>query len=181
MRATLLALACLLLACGARSGPPVTSGAPAPDARPKATPEGGWSTTVQADHPSVGTILRMSDGAELDEAALLAAARRHRFVLLGEKHDNPDHHRLQARLLRKLGAPDAPVVSTVVGGEGTEVLEHFVQFIEPKAMWRLSILARPAPGKILALRAFLSLEGKPVSETWIYEYGAGNGSRRQSD
>ncbi len=78
-------------------------------------------------------------------------------------------------------APDAPVVSTVVGGEGTEVLEHFVQFIEPKAMWRLSILARPAPGKILALRAFLSLEGKPVSETWIYEYGAGNGSRRQSD
>ncbi len=78
-------------------------------------------------------------------------------------------------------APDAPVVSTVQGSQGSQVLEHFVQFIEAKAMWRLSILARPAPGKTLALRAFLSLDGEPVSETWIYEYGPGNGGRRQTD
>lgn len=135
MRATPLALSCLLLACGARSGPPVTSrAAPAatPVAPPRVAPEGGWTTTVQADHPAVGTLLRMADGAELDEAALVEEARRHRFVLLGEKHDNPDHHRLQARLLRRLGAPDAPVVFEMLDGDDVDALPALGGAPEPQ-------------------------------------------------
>ena len=77
--------------------------------------------------------------------------------------------------------PDAAVVSNVSGGDGVEILEHFVQFVEPKDMWRLSILARPEPGKVLSLRAFLSLDDTPLTETWIYELGNGNNLMRRSE
>ncbi|WP_257460289.1 ChaN family lipoprotein [Archangium lipolyticum] len=46
----------------------------------------------------------MRNNRQVDEAALLADLSRARFVLLGERHDNPDHHRLQAELVRGLTA-----------------------------------------------------------------------------
>ncbi|WP_148862554.1 glucan biosynthesis protein G [Marinobacter fonticola] len=65
--------------------------------------------------------------------------------------------------------PDAPVVSQVSGSEGVEVIEHFVEYSEPEKAWRLSMLARPAQDKNMSLRGFLSVEGKPLTETWTYE------------
>jgi uncharacterized iron-regulated protein len=41
-------------------------------------------------------------GRPIDVAALVARLRAARFILLGEIHDNPDHHRLRADLLRAL-------------------------------------------------------------------------------
>ncbi|MCC6747724.1 MAG: ChaN family lipoprotein [Deltaproteobacteria bacterium] len=40
----------------------------------------------------------------VDERTLLAALAKARFVLLGERHDHPEHHRLQARILAGLVA-----------------------------------------------------------------------------
>ncbi|MBW0146465.1 glucan biosynthesis protein G [Marinobacter arenosus] len=98
--------------------------------------------------------------------------------------DNPNAYRFvvdfESEELSGLSR-EAPVVSNVSGGEGVEILEHFVQYVEPKDMWRLSILARPEPGKVLSLRAFLSLDGAPLTETWIYELGIGNNLMRQSE
>ncbi|MDK9557649.1 glucan biosynthesis protein G [Marinobacter sp. M216] len=98
--------------------------------------------------------------------------------------DNPNAYRFvvdfESEELSGLSR-DAPVVSNVSGGEGVEILEHFVQFVEAKDMWRLSILARPEPGKVLSLRAFLSLDGAPMTETWIYELGSDNNLMRQSE
>lgn len=65
--------------------------------------------------------------------------------------------------------PDAPVVSQVSGSEGVEVIEHFVEYNEPEQAWRLSMLIRPAPEKNMGVRGFLSIEGKPLTETWTYE------------
>ncbi|WP_166267752.1 glucan biosynthesis protein G [Marinobacter caseinilyticus] len=65
--------------------------------------------------------------------------------------------------------PGASVVSSVTGGERVEVLEHFVEYIAPEKYWRLSMLVRPAADAILSLRAFLSLDGQPLTETWTYE------------
>jgi uncharacterized iron-regulated protein len=42
------------------------------------------------------------DGVPSDEAALIAAMADADFVLLGEVHDNPLHHEIQARLLRAM-------------------------------------------------------------------------------
>src|SRR5690242_12305298 len=67
-----------------------------------------WHAPLHRDHPLVG---RIWDGAAFaDEQTLDAAARSAHFLLLGETHDNPDHHALQARLLRVAAAGRTPAV-----------------------------------------------------------------------
>jgi glucans biosynthesis protein len=73
----------------------------------------------------------------------------------------------------------ADVVSQVSAGDGTEVLEHFVEYSEPAGQWRLSMLVRPAPDQNLALRAYLSRGGEPLTETWTYELPPGVDIRAQ--
>jgi uncharacterized iron-regulated protein len=59
-----------------------------------------WVSTLDVDHPLVGKIWDQRAGRLVDEAALSAAAAEADFLLLGEVHDNVDHHLLQARLVR---------------------------------------------------------------------------------
>ena len=61
-----------------------------------------WQERGGASHPLVGQIYRMSDGRLVSEATLLDAATAADFVLIGERHDNRDHHRLQARIVSAL-------------------------------------------------------------------------------
>lgn len=63
---------------------------------------GAWTASLRTDHPLVGRIWSQAKGGLIDRATLennLAAAR---YVLLGEKHDAPDHHRLQRELIASL-------------------------------------------------------------------------------
>lgn len=66
-------------------------------------------------------------------------------------------------------AADASVISHVSGREGAEVIEHFVEYVEDEKEWRLSILVKPQKGKTMGLRGYLSVDGKPLTETWTYE------------
>ncbi|MGV8041730.1 MAG: ChaN family lipoprotein [Thermoanaerobaculaceae bacterium] len=63
---------------------------------------GPWQTSVQGEHPLVGVIWDVKAGQAVDETTLAARLAAGTHVLLGEKHDNPDHHRLQARLVGAL-------------------------------------------------------------------------------
>ncbi|TBW51559.1 glucan biosynthesis protein G [Marinobacter halodurans] len=65
--------------------------------------------------------------------------------------------------------PDAPVVSQVTGGDHVKVIEHFVEYNEPSNAWRLSMLVQPEPDADMTLRGFLSMDGKPLTETWTYQ------------
>jgi glucans biosynthesis protein len=65
-------------------------------------------------------------------------------------------------------SPRSAVVSRVTGLDGTEVLEHFVEYNEVLHTWRLSILAKPAASQSLALRGFLSKGEDALTETWTY-------------
>jgi uncharacterized iron-regulated protein len=60
-----------------------------------------WQSQHFQDHPLAGTIWNSAFEAvtikELEQAVLNA-----RFILLGEIHNNPDHHRLQAQLIDAL-------------------------------------------------------------------------------
>lgn len=58
-----------------------------------------WVHTELAEHPLVGRIVRVSDGAFVTESDLAAAVLGSDVAILGERHDNQDHHRLQARLV----------------------------------------------------------------------------------
>jgi len=72
---------------------------------------GPFEAERHRDHPLVGAVVSGARG-EVDRGALRARALAARFVLLGETHDNPAHHRLQARLVAQLAAewPRPPAV-----------------------------------------------------------------------
>ena len=61
-----------------------------------------WASTLEREHPLVGRIWDVGVGRFIDATALVDRLVSERFILLGEKHDNPDHHRLQAWTLRAL-------------------------------------------------------------------------------
>lgn len=65
-----------------------------------------WQTTLGRDHPLTGRIWDVAGGQFIDQATLVKRLVPNTFVLLGEKHDNPDHHQLQASLLRAIIAAD---------------------------------------------------------------------------
>ncbi len=59
-----------------------------------------WQSPHYATHPLVGQI---HDGSgALDWPALLQRMAQSRFILIGEKHDNRDHHEIELRLLRAI-------------------------------------------------------------------------------
>jgi uncharacterized iron-regulated protein len=64
------------------------------------------------EHPLVGSVVDVSRGTLSSEDSLTQAIRSARYVLIGERHDNPDHHVLQARLVSKaLEGRRAPVLA----------------------------------------------------------------------
>ncbi len=64
---------------------------------------------VHAEHPLVGKVWSVEAGAFVGRETLAREAARARFVMLGETHDNPVHHRLQAALL-EAAVRDEPAV-----------------------------------------------------------------------
>jgi uncharacterized iron-regulated protein len=71
---------------------------------PRAAPQTRWESTHHRDHPLVGRLWQGAEARFVSVEELLEALGAARFVLLGEKHDNPDHHRLQAWLIGELAA-----------------------------------------------------------------------------
>ncbi len=102
MSARIASLICLwLLACGA-----------APSAAPPATPPGApvappprsreWLTSLDLEHPLVGRVWDVQAKTFVKASLFVPRLSAAKFVLLGEKHDNPDHHRLQGKIISEL-------------------------------------------------------------------------------
>jgi uncharacterized iron-regulated protein len=64
-------------------------------------------TLVLNEHPLAGSVWDVRAGAFVSEDQLLARLPAATHVILGETHDNPDHHRLQRLVLDSL-APTGP-------------------------------------------------------------------------
>lgn len=88
MRILLLCLIPLLAACHSRGVLPP----PSPIA-----PEG-------RDHAQLGQIVELASGQVITPQQLVERLTKAPRVLVGEQHDNPDHHALQLWLLRELAA-----------------------------------------------------------------------------
>ncbi len=63
-------------------------------------PFGSWQTRLDVDSPLVGRMIDARTGRPLTREEVERRVRKAPVVLLGEVHDNPDHHRIQAELLR---------------------------------------------------------------------------------
>ncbi len=73
-------------------------------ARGAEAPGAPWVSQHQRDHPLVGRIWQPEAARFVAPEAVVAALGQARFVLLGEKHDNADHHRIQAWLVAQMMA-----------------------------------------------------------------------------
>ena len=68
-------------------------------------------TLRDADHPLAGRLWDVGTQMFIDEAELLRRAAPAEALLLGETHDNPEHHRLQLRILQaRLAAGARPAL-----------------------------------------------------------------------
>ncbi len=61
-----------------------------------------WQSPLLQQHHLVGRIWRPADGRFVEQNAMAEDLAGSGYILLGETHDNPDHHLLQARLIRVL-------------------------------------------------------------------------------
>lgn len=87
----------------------LTSPAPASEA---SKPPPAFRTSVRADHPLAGKVYDVRAGVFLAPEALVERLSAAPLVLLGERHDQPDHHALQAWLVEGIAARGArPVVA----------------------------------------------------------------------
>lgn len=73
-------------------------------ARAQAPPAPPWEAPLAQQAPLTGEIREPASGRQLTPAQLLDRIAGADFVLLGERHDNPDHHRLQAWVVESSGA-----------------------------------------------------------------------------
>lgn len=87
----LLVASCLLLLPGAAVAQGSQTG-----------PADGWISALHRDHPLAGQIWPADGGQAITAEELLQALAASDVVLLGEVHDNPDHHRLRATIIGKL-------------------------------------------------------------------------------
>ncbi len=63
---------------------------------------GPWVSELGRDHALAGKIWSRAAGGFIDSSQLLDNIIESDFVLLGEKHDNEDHHRIQAWIVTQL-------------------------------------------------------------------------------
>jgi uncharacterized iron-regulated protein len=103
-RILVLAIAILCAAAAAQ-------GAEAPGA-PGAPGGAPWVSAHARGHPLAGRIWQPLTARFVAPEAVVAEFGQARFVLLGEKHDNPDHHSIQAWLVaRMIAAGRRPAVA----------------------------------------------------------------------
>lgn len=63
---------------------------------PAPLPVPPWQSELLRDHPLTGRIWLRGEEEFISPAELFVQAARARYLLLGERHDNADHHRIQA-------------------------------------------------------------------------------------
>jgi uncharacterized iron-regulated protein len=90
-----------VVACAAPK-PAATPAAVGSSATVASSPEPAWLTSLDRDNTLVGKIWDVKANAFVERGALLSRLAATRIVLLGEQHDNSDHHRLQGGVLASL-------------------------------------------------------------------------------
>ncbi len=100
-----------------------------------------WQSPEGLQYSELGQIVELRTGARLTPEQLLARLAAAPKVLVGERHDNPDHHALQLWLLRALAAQRP---------QGSLLLEMLTPDQQVKVdQVRAAIVAGQAPQDIL--------------------------------
>lgn len=60
-----------------------------------------WQSTLLRDHPLAGALFSTGDRQPISRESALRQMQDADYLLIGEKHDNPDHHRLESLIIEK--------------------------------------------------------------------------------
>ena len=71
-----------------------------------------WQAPLLQEHPMAGKIIDLQSQQVISEEELLQSLKETPLVMIGEKHDNKDHHQLENRLLNAL--LDRPIKPAVI-------------------------------------------------------------------
>jgi len=112
-----------------------------------------WDSKLYDDHPLVGKIwsseLKIFLSAEQIENALLGA----KYLILGEKHDNPDHHILQRSIIEHL-----------ITNNNLSLLAF--EMMDPDSQKRLDDIQSESLEDLLAIQEYLNWD----TEGWEWSY-----------
>jgi uncharacterized iron-regulated protein len=85
-----------------------------------------WIKNGEVTSGLIGRIWSVADQVFIEPSELVERLADARFLLLGENHDNADHHRLQAFLLENVAPAQRPaVVMEMVGADRAKALDSF--------------------------------------------------------
>ena len=86
-----------------------------------------WISTLLTDHALAGRIWSPKERRFMTPGELIQRMSKAKFVLLGERHDNPDHHRIQAWItvnLIKRGRRPALVMEMFRANQQPKIDDH---------------------------------------------------------
>ena len=73
-----------------------------------------WQSPLLKDHPLVGHIIALESQRSLSPTELVSELSQYPIVLIGEKHDNADHHQIETWLIQQLYPSDSANTSLVL-------------------------------------------------------------------
>jgi uncharacterized iron-regulated protein len=149
----------------------------------------GWQSAHFRNHKMVGKMFSKPDNRQLTLDEVKRRAVKSQFVLLGEIHPNPDHHRLQAEILQHMvdqGRRPAVVFEMITRAQ-QPVLDYFAanptdnaDDIADRLEWRKSgwpDFAMYKPLFEIALKNNLTLYAGNLEKSTVRRLGGRVGSR----
>ena len=93
-----------------------------------------WNSKELVDHKLTGYIWSTKEKKFITRKSLISRLAIHDYILLGETHDNSDHHRLQAWVIRQVMTFDRrpSVVMEMINLDQTSALKAFYDDIKGK-------------------------------------------------
>ena len=90
-------------------------------------PLSSWVAKLGREHPLVGRIWATDRQEGILPTEVVSAAAEADVVMIGETHDNPDHHKLQAYLIREIAKKNRhpAVVMEMIGADKAESLASY--------------------------------------------------------
>lgn len=136
------------------------------------TAESPWQAALLRDHPLAGKIYHTASGKFISETELVQRVRSIRHVLLGEIHDNAEHHALQGRIMFRLAQSGRTptIVLEMLGAKQSAIVEKL------NASWDID-MTQLSHGPIGELTRWWDTSGWPPMETYSHIFGIAHGKR----
>ncbi len=86
-----------------------------------------WQNTPPENNAFVGKIWSVGEGAYISPSKLANEIKDSKYVLIGETHDNADHHLLQAWLIEQLAQENKPaIVMEMISEDQAPALKEYM-------------------------------------------------------